>query len=98
MSVDLNDPALKASTLGADAFKGVFRRHPAGVAVITTVVDGEPVGFTATSVISVSADPPLLADVTPQAATELGLAPGREVWLSVKATAVSRYETASPDR
>ena len=35
--------------------------------------------------------PPLLADVTPQAATELGLAPGREVWLSVKATAVSRY-------
>jgi molybdate transport system ATP-binding protein len=35
--------------------------------------------------------PPLLADVTPQAAAELGLAPGREVWLSVKATAVSRY-------
>ncbi|MGI3781546.1 MAG: flavin reductase family protein [Janthinobacterium lividum] len=66
MSVDLNDPAPTASsqgapTLGADAFKGVFRRHPAGVAVITTVVDGRPVGFTATSVISVSADPPLLA-------------------------------------
>jgi molybdate transport system ATP-binding protein len=39
----------------------------------------------------VDTTPPLLADVTPQAATELGLAPGREVWLSVKATAVSRY-------
>ncbi len=61
MSVDLNDPALLASTLDATAFKGVFRRHPAGVAVITTSVDGQPVGFTATSVISVSADPPLLA-------------------------------------
>ena len=61
MSVDLNNPALTASTLGADAFKGVFRRHPAGVAVITTTVAGRPVGFTATSVISVSADPPLLA-------------------------------------
>ena len=46
----------------------------------------------------VNAEPPLLADVTPQAATELGLAPGRGVWLSVKATAVSRYETASHDR
>ena len=66
MSVELNDPDLGTSApreevLGADAFKGVFRRHPAGVAVITAVVDGQPVGFTATSVISVSADPPLLA-------------------------------------
>ena len=33
----------------------------------------------------------LLADVTPAAAAELGLEPGREVWLSVKATAVRRY-------
>jgi molybdate transport system ATP-binding protein len=39
----------------------------------------------------VHADPDLLADVTPAAATELGLVPGREVWLSAKATAVSRY-------
>ncbi len=39
----------------------------------------------------VHAGPDLLADVTPAAATELGLVPGREVWLSTKATAVSRY-------
>ncbi|CUR56834.1 Molybdenum import ATP-binding protein modC [metagenome] len=39
----------------------------------------------------VHASPDLLADVTPAAATELGLVPGREVWLSAKATAVSRY-------
>ena len=35
--------------------------------------------------------PDLIADVTPAAATELGLAPGTEVWLSVKATAVRTY-------
>lgn len=46
----------------------------------------------------INSEPPLLADVTPQAATELGLAPGREVWLSVKATAVSRYGTVASDR
>ena len=46
----------------------------------------------------VDTDPPLLADVTPQAAAELGLSPGREVWLSVKATAVSRYGPSARDR
>ncbi|MBA3781976.1 MAG: ABC transporter ATP-binding protein [Nocardioides sp.] len=39
----------------------------------------------------VHADPDLIADVTPAAATELGLTPGRDVWLSVKATSVRRY-------
>lgn len=39
----------------------------------------------------VSADPELIADVTPAATTELGLVPGREVWLSVKETAVRSY-------
>lgn len=47
--------------LSAEEFKTVFRQHPAGVAVVTLVHDGRPVGFTATSVISVSAAPPLLA-------------------------------------
>jgi flavin reductase (DIM6/NTAB) family NADH-FMN oxidoreductase RutF len=47
--------------LPADTFRAVFRAHPAGVAVVALVDDGRPVGFTATSVISVSAEPPLLA-------------------------------------
>ena len=34
----------------------------------------------------------LLADVTKAAVAELGLAPGRQVWLSVKETAVESYE------
>jgi molybdate transport system ATP-binding protein len=39
----------------------------------------------------VTGDRELLADVTPEATTELGLLPGREVWLSVKESALSSY-------
>ena len=39
----------------------------------------------------VSGEHELLADVTPAAVADLGLAPGREVWLSVKETAVRSY-------
>ncbi|WNM33302.1 flavin reductase family protein [Streptomyces sp. Li-HN-5-11] len=41
--------------------RSVFRRHAAGVAVITARGDAGPVGFTATSLTSVSAEPPLLS-------------------------------------
>lgn len=45
---------------GFAAFKSAFRRHAAGVAVITaTEPDGTPVGFTATSLASLAAVPPL---------------------------------------
>jgi flavin reductase (DIM6/NTAB) family NADH-FMN oxidoreductase RutF len=49
-----------ASSLGAEEFKGAFRNHAAGVAVITADAGNGPVGLTATSVFSVSAEPPLL--------------------------------------
>lgn len=43
-----------------DAFKRVFRRHAAGVAVVTSLAPGgRPVGFTATSLASLAAVPPL---------------------------------------
>ena len=44
----------------------------------------------------VHAQPDLIADVTPAAATELSLVPGRDVWLSVKATAVRSYASGDP--
>ncbi|HWM72821.1 MAG TPA: ABC transporter ATP-binding protein [Nocardioides sp.] len=44
----------------------------------------------------VAAGPELIADVTPAATRELGLEPGREVWLSVKETAVDIY-AVSPE-
>lgn len=39
-------------------FKEMFRRHAAGVAILTVNHDGVPFGFTATSVASLSAEPP----------------------------------------
>jgi molybdate transport system ATP-binding protein len=39
----------------------------------------------------VASQPQLIADVTPAATRELGLEPGRQVWLSVKETAVDTY-------
>jgi len=49
-----------AGSLTPDEFKAVFRGHPGGVAVITADAGDGPVALTATSVSSVSADPPLL--------------------------------------
>ncbi len=42
----------------ADDFRSVMRRFPTGVAVVTTILDGKPKGFTANAVASVSAEPP----------------------------------------
>lgn len=49
-----------AAHMTAD-FKAAFGGHPAGVAVITADSITGPVGITASSVASVSAEPPLLA-------------------------------------
>ncbi len=48
------------SLVSPDTFKSVFRQHPAGVVVVTFAGNGQLHGFTATSLISVSADPPVL--------------------------------------
>ncbi len=53
-------PSLPEAGLSADEFKLAFRNHPAGVAVITADAGDGPVGITATSVFSVSAEPALL--------------------------------------
>ena len=46
--------------LSADEFKAAFRQHPAGIAVITGDAGQGPVAMTASSVFSVSAEPPVL--------------------------------------
>lgn len=50
----------RLTSLPADEFKTLFRSHPGGVAVITADPGTGPVALTATSVASVSAEPPLL--------------------------------------
>ncbi|MER6127706.1 flavin reductase family protein [Streptomyces sp. NPDC001795] len=54
---DLGTPQLASP----DLLRSVFRRHAAGVAVITAQMGGRPVGFTATSLTSVSAEPPIVS-------------------------------------
>jgi flavin reductase (DIM6/NTAB) family NADH-FMN oxidoreductase RutF len=52
--------AAPEETDGIAAFKHAFRRHAAGVVVITALTpEGAPVGFTATSLASLAAVPPL---------------------------------------
>ncbi|MHB1172854.1 MAG: flavin reductase family protein [Lacisediminihabitans sp.] len=59
----MNDPAPTApmeESDGLSAFKHAFRRHAAGVVAITALTpEGKPVGFTATSLASLAAVPPL---------------------------------------
>ncbi|PZT70090.1 flavin reductase [Streptomyces sp. SW4] len=59
---------------GPDLLRSVFRRHAAGVAVITARGDAGPAGFTATSLTSVSAEPPLLS---------FGIGTGSSSWPAV---------------
>jgi len=49
------------TTALTDRFKTAFRQHPAGVALIAASTSEGPVGLTASSVASVSADPPALS-------------------------------------
>ncbi|MFD3306837.1 flavin reductase family protein [Streptomyces sp. NPDC058694] len=59
---DLGTPRLTSPELASpDLLRSVFRRHAAGVAVITAQGGEGPVGFTATSLTSVSAEPPLVS-------------------------------------
>lgn len=55
-SPDLGAPR----TASPDLIRSVFRQHAAGVAVITAA-GARPVGFTATSLNSVAAEPPLIS-------------------------------------
>ncbi|MEU1203341.1 flavin reductase family protein [Streptomyces sp. NPDC005813] len=60
-----------------DLLRSVFRRHAAGVAVITAAGDSGPVGFTATSLTSVSAEPPIVS---------FGIGTGASSWPAMSAT------------
>lgn len=56
----VQSPQVLVSELTGD-FKNAFGGHPAGVAIITANTPTGPVGITASSVASVSAEPPILA-------------------------------------
>ena len=60
----------------AAGFRQLFRRYPAGVVVITLDAGAGPVGFTATSLASVSAAPPLIS---------FGISTGSSSWPHLRA-------------
>jgi flavin reductase (DIM6/NTAB) family NADH-FMN oxidoreductase RutF len=60
-----------------DLLRSVFRRHAAGVAVITAQSGTGPVGFTATSLTSVSAEPPMIS---------FGVGTGASSWPAISTT------------
>ncbi|MFI5691697.1 flavin reductase family protein [Kribbella sp. NPDC051586] len=59
LSVVPNRP--EERVVDADVYRSVFRRHAAGVVVITADAGYGPVGFTATSLVSISLLPPLVS-------------------------------------
>lgn len=69
-----------APSLTASEFRALFRGHPGGVAVVTADAGAGPVALTATSVSSVSADPPLLVfSVSAQSSAAATIAAARSV-------------------
>lgn len=50
-----------AAGIAPERFRQAFRRHPAGVVVVTADAGRGPVGFTATSLSSLSLSPPLVS-------------------------------------
>jgi len=61
-----------------DLFLEAFRRHAAGISIVTLrQPDGSPTGFTATSVASLAADPPMAT---------LNMATTSSSWSAVEAT------------
>ncbi|MET9594983.1 flavin reductase family protein [Streptomyces sp. NPDC006516] len=55
------DGASAAPGIAPERFKQAFRRYPAGVVVVTADAGHGPVGFTATSLSSLSLAPPLVS-------------------------------------
>jgi flavin reductase (DIM6/NTAB) family NADH-FMN oxidoreductase RutF len=80
--VDATENNSSIITDPVEALKNTFRHHASGVAVITMLdADGKPVGFTATSVTSLGANPSLAS---------FNVASGSSTWPSLcKATWVA---------
>jgi flavin reductase (DIM6/NTAB) family NADH-FMN oxidoreductase RutF len=51
---------MSVKSVSTDDFKVAFRRHPAGVGIVTAEADGGPVAMTVSSLFSVGLEPPTL--------------------------------------
>ena len=58
----MNDNSLSFDLQGSEALKSVFRNHASGITVVTSATsEGDPIGFTASSVTSLGSNPPLIS-------------------------------------
>ncbi|MCC5986553.1 MAG: flavin reductase family protein [Pararhodobacter sp.] len=64
-------PTAQARRIDANTFRATFRNLAAGVSAITTGSLEDPVGMVASSVVSISADPPLVGVLVNQTASAL---------------------------
>src|SRR6188508_2928927 len=59
-----------AGVLTGEELRTVMRRHPVGVCVVTVAVDGQRLGVTVASLVSIALEPPLVSiSIAHQAAT-----------------------------
>lgn len=80
---------LESQTDPIEALRATFRRHASGVSVITTTAtDGSPVGFTATSMTSLGANPPLAS---------FNVARGSSTWPSIESAEFVAIHTLGAD-
>lgn len=56
-----NPGAGSRGPIGVEQFKDVMGRFASGVTIVTAIEDGEPVGFTCQSFVSLSLEPPYVA-------------------------------------
>jgi flavin reductase (DIM6/NTAB) family NADH-FMN oxidoreductase RutF len=92
-----------STSLDPDVFRAALRRHPAGVTVVTLDAGSGPVGFTATSVVSASLDPPLLTfSIAPTASSWPALSVAENVVVNLLAhdqhDIATRFATSGIDR
>jgi flavin reductase (DIM6/NTAB) family NADH-FMN oxidoreductase RutF len=76
LHADATTAGVMPLTVAPEVLKGAFRRHAAGVAVVTADVGDGPLAMTISSLTSVSADPAVLL-FSVSAATETGRAMAR---------------------
>jgi flavin reductase (DIM6/NTAB) family NADH-FMN oxidoreductase RutF len=55
--------------IAEESYRSVFRRHPGGIVVVTTDSGRGPAGFTVTSLVSASLNPPLVSFSVAQASS-----------------------------
>ncbi|GLB67083.1 flavin reductase family protein [Arthrobacter mangrovi] len=85
------DPQDSGAAGLAGAFRAAFSGHPAAVAIVTAAGPDGPAGITASSVISVSAEPPVLAvSITPGTESGAALLAGEALAVHLLTTANRR--------